>query len=50
VRLWITTQRPEEHAVEIEVVLIATYEGSRIRHLLELTWPDWSQIKALEDY
>jgi hypothetical protein len=49
-RLWITTQRPQERAVEIEVVLIATYEDSKIKHLLELTWPDWTQVKALNDY
>lgn len=49
-RMWITTQRPGEAAVEIQVVLIATYAGSQIIHLLELTWPDWTQLKALESY
>jgi hypothetical protein len=49
-RTWITTCRAGEAPTEIEVVLIATYEGSRIRHLLELTWPDWSQVKALGSY
>lgn len=49
-RLWITTRRPHEKAVEIEVVLIATFSGGRILHLLELTWPDWTRIKALESY
>ncbi len=50
VRLWITTRRPGEAPTEIEVVLIATYEGDRIRHLLELTWPDWTQVEALDSY
>jgi hypothetical protein len=49
-RMWITTQRPGEEAVEIEVVLIATFEGSHIKHLLELTWPDWTRIKAFDSY
>lgn len=49
-RLWITTRSPGEEPVEIEVVLIATYEGDLIRQLLELTWPDWTRVKALESY
>lgn len=49
-RLWIATQRPNEAAVEMEVVLIATYIDSRISHLLELTWPDWTRVQALESY
>lgn len=49
-RVWITTRRPDQDAVEIEVVLIATYAGEQIRHLLELTWPDWTGVKALESY
>ncbi|MDM0012499.1 nuclear transport factor 2 family protein [Variovorax sp. J22P168] len=49
-RLWITTRRPGEAAVEMQVVLIATYRDGRILHLLELTWPDWTQVKALESY
>lgn len=44
------TQRPREQPVEIEVVLIATYEEGNIKHLLELTWPDWTWVKALEAY
>ncbi len=38
-RMWINTQRPDEPAVEIEVVLIATYAEGKILHILELTWP-----------
>lgn len=49
-RLWITTQRPDEAAVEIEVVLIATYRGDRIHRLWELTWPDWTRVAALDSY
>ena len=50
VRMWITTERPGEAAVEMEVVLIATWREGRIVHVLELTWPDWTQVKALESY
>ena len=49
-RLWITTQRPGEAPTQIEVVLIATYIGNLIGHLLELTWPDWTRVKALDSY
>ena len=49
-RLWITTRRPAEAATEIQVILIATYSGNQISHLLELTWPDWSRVKAFENY
>ena len=49
-RLWITTRRPDEEAVEIEVVLIATYSGERILHHLELTWPDFTRVQALDSY
>jgi hypothetical protein len=50
VRVWIKTQRPDEDAVEFEVVLIATYVAGKIYRLWELTWPDWSQAKAFKDY
>lgn len=49
-RMWITTQRPDEPAVEIEVVLIATYVDGRIHRLWELTWPDWTQVRSLDSY
>jgi hypothetical protein len=50
VRVWIKTQRPEEDAVEFEVVLIATYLDGKIHRVWELTWPDWSQVKTFKDY
>ena len=49
-RLWITTERPDEPATKIEVVLIATFVDGRIHRLWELTWPDWSQLPAFADY
>ncbi len=49
-RVWITTQRPNEEARRIEVVLIAEYRGGRLLRLHELTWPDWSQLAAFETY
>lgn len=50
VRLWITTRRPDQDAVKFEVVLIAIYAGGLIHRLLELTWPDWMRVKALQTY
>ena len=49
-RVWIKTERPNEPAVEFEVVLIATYVDRKIHRVWELTWPDWSQAKAFENY
>lgn len=49
-RVWIKTQRPNEAPVEFEVVLIATYLDRKIHRLWELTWPDWTQVKAFENY
>jgi hypothetical protein len=49
-RVWIKTERPNEPAVEFEVVLIATYVERKIRRVWELTWPDWSQAKAFANY
>ncbi|MFC6712669.1 nuclear transport factor 2 family protein [Branchiibius cervicis] len=49
-RVWITTTRPGEEPTEVEVVLIATLKDGRIHRLWELTWPDWSQLKAFESY
>jgi hypothetical protein len=49
-RLWITTQRPGEAAVEIEVILVATYVDGMLHRLWELTWPDWSRLEAFETY
>jgi fatty-acyl-CoA synthase len=49
-RMWITTQRPAEDAVRIEVLFLATYRAGRILRLNELTWPDWSQLGAFDTY
>ncbi|GAB24518.1 hypothetical protein GOPIP_069_00230 [Gordonia polyisoprenivorans NBRC 16320 = JCM 10675] len=49
-RLWITTKRPDEAATDIEVMFVATFRGRRIHRLWELTWPDWSSMKAFDNY
>jgi hypothetical protein len=49
-RMWITTKRPGEDATRIEVIFLATYRQDRIHRLWELTWPDWSQLKAFDSY
>lgn len=49
-RVWITTSRPGEDPTEIEVMLIAQFRGGRILRLWELTWPDWSNMKAFDSY
>lgn len=49
-RVWITTERPGEEPTKIEVVLIATYLDGRLYRLWELTWPDWSQLRAFDVY
>lgn len=49
-RVWITTSRPGEESTEIEVVLLATILDGRFHRLWELTWPDWSHLKAFETY
>ena len=49
-RGWITTSRPGEDPTEIEVMLIAQFRGGRILRLWELTWPDWSNMKAFDSY
>ncbi|WP_206001965.1 hypothetical protein [Paraburkholderia aromaticivorans] len=49
-RVWIKTQRPNEAPVEFEVVLIANYVDRKIHRVWELTWPDWTQVKAFENY
>jgi len=49
-RMWITTSRPNEPPNKIEVVLVATLVEGRFHRLWELTWPDWSQLKAFETY
>lgn len=49
-RLWITTSRPDEQPVRIEVVLIATVADGLIHRLWELTWPDWSGLPSMARY
>ena len=48
-RLFITTQRPNESAHEIEVILIAKYKNNKLYRVWELTYPDWSQLKAFKN-
>ncbi len=47
-RLFITTKRPNEEAQEIEVMLIAEYKGNKLYRVWELTYPDWSKMKAFK--
>lgn len=47
-RLFITTKKPNESAREIEVILIAEYKESKLLRLWELTYPDWSKLKAFQ--
>jgi hypothetical protein len=49
-RVWITTTRPYEKPTRIEVVLIATLRENRLLRLWELTWPNWSELPAFENY
>jgi hypothetical protein len=49
-RVWITTSRPNEEPTRIEVVLIAAFREGRILKLWELTWPNWSELAAFEEY
>lgn len=47
-RLFITTKNPNEAAHEIEVILVAEYQDNKLRELWELTYPDWSKMKAFQ--
>lgn len=47
-RLFITTKKPNEVAREIEVILIAEYKDNKLYRLWELTYPDWSKMKAFQ--
>ena len=49
-RMWITTARPDESPTTMEIVFIATFLDGRIHRVWELTWPDWSALKAFENY
>ena len=50
VRLWITTSRPGEDPTRLELVLIASCREGRILRLWELTWPNWADLPAFEQY
>ena len=47
-RLFITTKKPNDLAREIEVILIAEYKDNKLYRLWELTYPDWSKMKAFQ--
>lgn len=47
-RLFITTKKPNELVREIEVILIAEYKENKLYRLWELTYPDWSKMKAFQ--
>lgn len=47
-RLFITTKKPNESAQEIEVILVAEYKNNKLFRLWELTYPDWSKMKAFQ--
>ncbi|MCH9643846.1 MAG: nuclear transport factor 2 family protein [Gammaproteobacteria bacterium] len=49
-RLFITTKEPRQAATKIEVILIAQYRGDRIYRLWELTYPNWSKLKAFKSF
>lgn len=47
-RLFITTKKPNEAEVEIEVILIAEYKKDKLYRVWELTYPDWSKMKRFK--
>jgi|GEM_PF-1490214 len=47
-RLFITTQMPNEPSREIEVILIAEYRDNKLYRVWELTYPDWTKMKAFK--
>lgn len=48
-RIWITTERPNEPARKLELILIAEYKDHKIYRLWELTYPDWSKLPAFKE-
>jgi hypothetical protein len=48
-RCWITTARPGEEPVRLEVLLIARYRDGKITDLWELVWPDWADLPAFSE-
>ena len=49
-RVWITTTRPGEDPIRIEVVLIAAFKDGRISRVWETTWPSWNELPAFDSY
>jgi len=47
-RVFISVTKPNEPMHEIEVILIAEYKDNRLYRLWELTYPDWSKMKAFQ--
>jgi hypothetical protein len=50
VRMWISVGRGAQAPRELQVMLVATFRAGLIARLVELTWPDWSQLEALTAY
>lgn len=48
-RIWITTSKPNEKPVKIEVMLIAEYKADQLYRIWELTLPNWSTLKTFEN-
>ena len=49
-RVWIITTMPDQAPERLEVILIAAYVHGRISTLWELTYPNWADLKAFENY
>ena len=50
VRLWITTSRPGEDPTRLELVLIAAYRRGTDTSAVGVTWPNWADLPAFEQY
>lgn len=48
-RVYISVKKPNEPVKDIEIILIAQYKDKKLYRLWELTYPDWSKMKAFED-
>lgn len=48
-RVFITTKTDTDPAHKIEVMLIAEYKDKKLLKLWELTYPDWSKLKAFKN-
>lgn len=47
-RLFITIKKLNELSREIEVILVAEFKDNKLYRLWELTYPDWSNMKAFK--